>query len=105
MSTVVGAPVVDAARFAALEGEVSRLRVLGIAHAAAAASADVRARRAEEQLTTVHAELAGLLGELAGLRSELSSLREHLVWAFAEGRVPVAGPVAVVDLRAEARTA
>ncbi len=99
------APGVDAARFAALEGEVSRLRVLGIAHAAAAASADIRARRAEEQLTTVHAELAGLRGELVGLRGELSSLREDLVWAFAEGRLPVAAPVAVVDLRDGARTA
>ena len=73
----------------ALDGEVSRLRVLGIAHAAAAASANVRARRAEEQLGAV--------------RLELAALREELVWAFAEGRLPVAAPAPaparVLDLR------
>ena len=83
----------DAGRLHALEGELSRLRVLGIAHAAAAASADVRARRAQEQL--------------AVMRQELAALREELVWAFAEGRLPVAPPVpppvsapaVVIDLR------
>ena len=73
----------------ALDAELSRLRVLGIAHAAAAASADVRARRAEEQLGAV--------------RLELAALREELVWAFAEGRLPVAAPspapARVLDLR------
>ena len=73
----------------ALDAELSRLRVLGIAHAAAAASADVRARRAEEQLGAV--------------RQELAALREELVWAFAEGRLPVAAPAPaparVLDLR------
>ena len=73
----------------ALDGELSRLRVLGIAHAAAAASADVRARRAEEHLGAV--------------RLELAALREELVWAFAEGRLPAAAPVPaparMVDLR------
>lgn len=89
---------VVAGRLHGLEGELSRLRVLGIAHAAAAASADVRARRAEEQLGAVRAELA--------------ALREELVWAFAESRLPVAAatpgsaPGIVVDLRdGAARTA
>jgi len=103
-------PVPDAAvawRLAALEGEVSRLRVLGIAHAAAAASADVRARRAEEQLGAARAELTGL-------RADLAALREELVWAFAERKLatesaPVPAPVpapVVVDLRdSSARTA
>ena len=91
-----GAPLRSAApdagllsQLRALDGELSRLRVLGIAHAAAAASADVRARRAEEQL--------------GALRLELAALREELVWAFAEGRLPVAAPVPaparVLDLR------
>ena len=91
-----GAPLRSAApdagllsQLRAFGGELSRLRVLGIAHAAAAASADVRARRAEEQLGAV--------------RLELAALREELVWAFAEGRLPVAAPVPVparmVDLR------
>ena len=91
-----GAPLRSAApdagllsQLRALDGELSRLRVLGIAHAAAAASADVRARRAEEQLGAV--------------RLELAALREELVWAFAEGRLPVAAPVPaparVLDLR------
>ena len=91
-----GAPLRSAApdagllsQLRAFDGELSRLRVLGIAHAAAAASADVRARRAEEQLGAV--------------RLELAALREELVWAFAEGRLPVAAPVPVparmVDLR------
>ena len=91
-----GAPLRSAApdagllsQLRAFDGELSRLRVLGIAHAAAAASADVRARRAEEQLGAV--------------RLELAALREELVWAFAEGRLPVAAPVPaparVLDLR------
>ena len=85
-----------AGRLHGLEGELSRLRVLGIAHAAAAASADVRARRAEEQL--------------GALRAELAALREELVWAFADGRLPVAAPASlpttVLDLRdGAARTA
>lgn len=93
----VVAPV-DDGRLRALEGEVSRLRVLGIAHAAAAASADVRARRAEEQL-------AAARSELAGVRADLASLREELVWAFAERKLVDAAPV-VVDLRdGTARTA
>lgn len=89
---VVAAPV-DDGRLAALEGEVSRLRVLGIAHAAAAASADVRARRAEEHLSAVREELSLTRGQLV-------ALREELLWAFAEGRLPVEAPQAVVvDLR------
>ena len=91
-----GAPLRSAApdagllsQLRALDGELSRLRVLGIAHAAAAASADMRSRRAEEQLGAV--------------RLELAALREELVWAFAEGRLPAAAPVpapaSVLDLR------
>ena len=101
VSTLDDTAAVDAVlagRLHGLEGELSRLRVLGIAHAAAAASADVRARRAEEQLGAVRAELA--------------ALREELVWAFAESRLPVAAstpgsvPGIVVDLRdGAARTA
>ena len=84
-------------RLAALENELARLRVLGIAHAAAAASADIRARRAEEQWRAARQELTGLHGDLA-------VLREELTWAFAEGRLPVAAPAAqttgrVIDLR------
>lgn len=99
------APVPD--RYAALDGELSRLRVLGIAHAAAAASADVRARRAEAQLGAVRdelshsrVELAALRAELAGVRADVVAVREDLVWAFAEGAV-TAAPVTgvVVDLR------
>lgn len=86
-------------RFAALEAEVARLRVLGAATAATAAAAEVRARRAEDQLGAARAELVGL-------RTDLAALREELVWAFAERRLPVDAPVTVVDLRAaEQRTA
>ena len=101
VSTLDDTAAVDAVlagRLHGLEGELSRLRVLGIAHAAAAASADVRARRAEEQLGAVRAELA--------------ALREELVWAFAESRLPVAASTPgsasgiLVDLRdGAARTA
>lgn len=81
----------------ALEGEVSRLRVLGIAHAAAAAAADMRSRRAQEQL-------AASLAEVAALRCDLAALREELVWAFAERKLVVPAPV--LDLRdGVARTA
>lgn len=105
------APAPDPAlhdRLAALEAEVARLRVLGATHAAAAASADVRARRAEEQLSAWLDELAVSRTELTALRGELATLREELVWAFAEGRLPVAAEaqVTVVDLREPAsRTA
>ena len=85
-----------------MQGELARLRVLGAQHAAAAASADVRARRAEEQLGAV-------LGELSGLRVELAGLREELVWAFAARKLEVDAPVeapaqqeekaSVIDLR------
>lgn len=77
----------------ALQSEVARLRVLGIAHAAAAASADVRARRAEE-----HVE--ALREQVSQTRAQLVAVREELLWAFAEGRLPVADS-AVIDLRAK----
>jgi len=99
-----------------LEGEMSRLRVLGIAHAVAAASADKRARRAEEALVSVDEELLRLRTELASTRSELATtrselatmrtelvaVREDLLWSFAEA--PAAGHhapglPALVDLR------
>ncbi len=89
-----------------MDAEVARLRGLGAKHAAAAASADLRARRAEEQLTLV-------TSELTGLRADLACLREELVWAFAERKVDVesstsreagaaeAPTAAVIDLRSQ----
>ena len=76
-----------------LQSEVARLRVLGIAHAAAAASADQRARRAQE-----HVE--ALRDELVQTRAQLNAVREELLWAFAEGRLPVADS-AVINLRVQ----
>jgi len=76
-----------------LQSEVARLRVLGIAHAAAAASADQRARRAQE-----HVE--ALRDELGQTRAQLNAVREELLWAFAEGRLPVADS-AVINLRVQ----
>ena len=87
-----------------MDAEMARLRMLGAKHAAAAASADLRARRAEEQLGAATAELTGLRGDLA-------ALREELVWAFAERKLDVCVPdearpaqsgapsAAVIDLR------
>lgn len=96
---------------------MSRLRVLGIAHAAAAAAADVRSRRTEQLLLHATAQLAELRGEqattrteLATTRTELAAVREDLVWAFASappdaGR-PAPARAAVVDLHeGSARTA
>ena len=62
-----------------------------------AALAMSRAAAAEAELATA---LAAAHGELAGLRADLVAMREELVWAFAEGRLPVDAPAtAVVDLR------
>ena len=82
-------------RLVALEGELARLRVLGIAHAAAAARADLRAQLALEQVEVLRAELGTA-------RAQLVAVREELLWAFAEGRLPVVKDVGaglVVDLR------
>jgi hypothetical protein len=63
----------------------------------AAVGAAARAARAEQRLATVQ-------DELARLRSDLSGVSEDLVWAFAEGRLPVTRRPAeggvVIDLRA-----
>ena len=86
-----------------MDAEMARLRGLGAKHAAAAAAAEMRARRAEEQLGATTAELAGL-------RCDLAALREELIWAFAERKLDVAAPdgarpaqpgvaAAVIDLR------
>ena len=87
-------------RLAALEHELSALRVLGEQHAALAAAAEQRARLAEQRMDEMWVELAGLRGDLALLRDEL-------VWAFARGQldVDVRGPAVsevpprIVDLR------
>lgn len=87
---------VAAGRFTALEAEVARLQMLAGLHAAEAAAAVERARRAEQQLDEVR-------GELLGLRGELAALREELVWAFAGGKVeapPRPVGLRTVDLRA-----
>lgn len=90
-----------------LEVELQRQRRLSATMAETAAAALVRAGRAEDlaalavsRTAAAESELAGVRGELAGVRAELSSLREELVWAFAEGRLPVEAPAPVlVDLR------
>ena len=73
------------AQVALLDAEVSRLRVLGEQHAAAAAAAERAAVLAQQQLRA-----AGC--ELAALRTELAALREELVWAFAERRLSASTP-------------
>lgn len=99
-----------------LQAEVVRGRSLSAAMAETAAAALVRAVRAEDLAAAAVAragaaeqQLAAAHGELAGLRSDLSALREELVWAFADGRLPVDAPAdapVVVDLRdGAARTA
>ena len=112
-----------AADLARLQVEVLRLRGLSATMAETAAAALVRAGRAEDLAAAAAARaaaaedrLASALDELALVRTDLKSLRTHLastheelVWAFAEGRLPVA-PVGsvpvVVDLRAgKSRTA
>ena len=102
---------------------MSSLRVLGIAHAVAAASADIRAGRAEEalvgvdeelmrlrtelaatrtELGTTRTELAGVRVDVDTTRTELAGVREDLLWAIA--KAPPAGlhttcHPALVDLR------
>lgn len=89
-----------------LEAEVVRLRWLSETTAQTSAATLVRAARAEE-LAVAATERAALAegrlsvayAELARLRTDLAALREELVWAFAEGKLPVDAPTAVVDLR------
>ena len=64
-----------------------------------AARAEDRAVAAEQRARAAESRLWHVSEELAGLRSELAGLREELVWAFAEGRMPVAPKV--IDLRGE----
>jgi hypothetical protein len=98
-----------------LGAEVARLRDLVELSARTTSRALVRAARAEdhavgagERAARAEQRLAAVQAELAALRAGLSGVREELVWAFAEGRGPVAtGSVArpadhgavVVDLR------
>ena len=88
------------AQLALLDAEVSRLRVLGGRHAAAAAAAETAAGLAQ-------GELAAVRCELAALRTDLAGLREELVWAFAERRLSVSGSAsaAVIDLHAAEKVA
>ena len=88
-----------------LHHELEQLRELVQTSAQTAASALVRAARAEDRAVAAEqraraaeSRLWQVSDELAGLRSELAGLREELVWAFAEGRMPLAPPK-VVDLR------
>ena len=91
---------------ARLEAEVLRQRALNATLAETAAAALVRAGRAEDLAAVAVSRAAAVETELAGLRADLSVLREELVWAFAEGRLPVDAPAtAVVDLRRSPRTA
>ena len=102
-------PHVD--ELAVLSAEVVRLRSLTETSAQTASAALVRAARAEDRAVaaeqrarSAESRLGQVFDELAGLRSELAGLREELVWAFAEGRMPVAPKV--IDLRDESsRTA
>jgi hypothetical protein len=87
--------------------EVNRLRTVGTALAAQAAEASVRSRRAEQEAAALRAELADLRSDTAVLREELARLREEVLWAWAEGRLPIAhaapspaqADARVIDLR------
>lgn len=84
--------------------EVHRLRSVGTALAAQAATASARAKRAEEAALAARAELADLRAETGALRDELTRLREEVLWAWAAGRLPGAAvpdrmPARVIDLR------
>ncbi len=99
---------------------MQRQRRLSATMAETAAAALVRAGRAEDlaahavsRAAVAERELSSVRGELSELRADLAALREELVWAFAEGRLPVDAPAAapapaavVLDLRESApRTA
>jgi hypothetical protein len=81
-----------------LQGEVSRLRTVGVQHAGLAARAEMRAHRAEGRV-------ALLEDQVATLRAELLQLREELAFAWSAGRIEAevvesAGLAAtVIDLR------
>ena len=68
----------------ALQREVAALRAASQRSTAAEVVAELRAQRLED-------ELAAARAEAAALRRDLDALREELVWAFAEGRLPVDG--------------
>jgi hypothetical protein len=88
-----------------LRAELARTSALATAAAEAAQAALVRASLAEERAALAEARLWEAVRELTAMRTELTALREDVLWAHAEGRLPVAAP-AVIDLRDEApRTA
>ena len=79
---------------------MERQRRLAATAAETAAAALVRAARAEDLAALAVSRTAAAEAELAGLRAGLDALREELVWAFAEGRLPVDAPApAVLELR------
>lgn len=86
-----------------LQGEVSRLRIVGVQHAGLAARAEMRAHRAEGRAAAMEAELVAL-------RTEVAQLREEIAFAWSAGRVEAevlesAGIAAtVIDLRTQARS-
>lgn len=87
-----------------LRFEVDRLSRIGIGLAAQAAEAAARAQRAEEQALAARAEVEDLRAETGSLRTEVARLREEMLWAWAEGRLPVVAAPAeregkVIDLR------
>jgi hypothetical protein len=93
-----------------LRAEVVRLRTLAEVAAETTSRALVRAVHAEDsavgagkRAARAEQRLAAVQDELAGLRADLSGVREDVVWAFAEGRLPVAHRPAeggvVIDLR------
>ena len=86
-----------------LQGEVSRLRTVGVQHAGLAARAEMRAHRAEGRVGVLEAQVAAL-------RTDVGQLREELAFAWSAGRLEAeviesAGLAAtVIDLRGQART-
>ena len=98
-----------------LRAEVQRLRTLAEVAAETTSRALVRAAHAEDhavgagdRAARAEQRLAAVQDELARLTADLSGVSEELVWAFAEGRVPVAdrtaepspsGRPVLVDLR------
>ena len=82
----------------ALEAEVERLRSTSALTTAAAVAAELRADALERQLASTRTEVASL-------RADLSALREELVWAFAEGKVPIEAPTVIDLTKAKATSA
>ena len=81
-----------------LVAELARSTALARVAAEASQAALVRAALAEERAALAEARLWEAVREMSALRTDLTALREEVLWAFAEGRLPVAAP-AVVDLR------